>query len=65
MITGTTPVLTTPGDYARGREEFTGAVRERWGRLPKSAATPLFGLDAVLFHRGQAHQPHLPSPLRP
>ena len=30
----------------------------RWGRLPKSAATPLFGLDAVLFHRGQAGQPH-------
>jgi integrase len=58
VIAGTTPGLITPGDYARGREEFTGAVRERWGRLPKSAATPLFGLDAVLFHRGQAHQPH-------
>ena len=40
------------------REQFAAAVRRRWGRTPTSLATPLFGLDAVLFHRGQAHQPH-------
>jgi integrase len=58
VIAGTTAAFITPDDYARARDAFTTAVRERWGRLPKSAATPLFGLDAVLFHRGQAHQPH-------
>lgn len=58
VITGTTPALIGPADYRAGRKEFTDAQRRRWGRLPKSAATPLFGLDAVLFHRGQADQPH-------
>ncbi len=58
VISGSTPAVITPDDYAQARQAFTDAVRERWGRLPKSAAPPLFGLDAVLFHRGQAHQPH-------
>jgi integrase len=58
VIAGTTPGLITPDDYAAARAAFIGAICQRWGRLPKSAATPLFGLDAVLFHRGQAHQPH-------
>jgi integrase len=58
VITGTTPAMIGPAEYRRGRQEFTAAQRRRWGHLPKSAATPLFGLDAVLFHRGQADQPY-------
>ena len=58
VIAGTTPALIGPADYRQGHQAFTAAQRRRWGRLPKSAATPLFGLDAVLFHRGQADQPH-------
>ncbi len=58
VIAGTSPSLITADEYAGAREAFVQAIRQRWGRLPKSAATPLFGLDAVLFHRGQAHQPH-------
>ena len=58
VITATTPATITADLYRMGRAEFIAAQRCRWGRLPKSAATPLFGLDAVLFHRGQAGQPH-------
>ncbi|MBA2769797.1 MAG: tyrosine-type recombinase/integrase, partial [Sporichthyaceae bacterium] len=58
VIAGTTPALIRPDQYALAREAWVGQVRARWGHLPKSAATPLFGLDAVLFHRGQADEPH-------
>ncbi len=58
VIAGTTPSLIRPDQYAPAREAWVVAIQARWGRLPKSAATPLFGLDAVLFHRGQADEPH-------
>ena len=58
VITATTPATITADRYRMGRAEFIAAQQGRWGRLPKSAATPLFGLDAVLFHRGQAGRPH-------
>jgi integrase len=58
VIAGTTPSLIVPDQYATAREAWVTAIRHRWGHVPKSAATPLFGLDAVLFHRGQAHEPH-------
>jgi integrase len=58
VIAGTTPSLIRPDQYALARQAWVAAIQARWGRLPKSAATPLFGLDAVLFHRGQADEPH-------
>jgi integrase len=58
VIAGTTPSLIRPDQYAVARQAWVMAIQARWGRLPKSAATPLFGLDAVLFHRGQADEPH-------
>lgn len=39
VIAGTAAASLAPEEYARARDAFTTAVRERWGRLPKSAAT--------------------------
>ena len=45
------------GSYAAARESFRSAVIRATGHAPKTLSTPLFGLDAVMFHRGQAEQP--------
>jgi site-specific recombinase XerD len=62
VITGGAPDTLTDNDYLRGREQFWAAVTNKHGRVPKSLSTPLFGLDAVMFHRGQAPRP---SPRKP
>lgn len=63
VITGTTPDTITAVDYLAGRDQFDAAVTARHdGKAPKSLRTPLFGLNAVMFHRGQAPRP---EPRRP
>ena len=57
VITGRSPDTVTSDEYVTGREAFRGAVITKHGRAPKSLTTPLFGLDAVMFHRGQAPPP--------
>jgi hypothetical protein len=54
VIIGTSPDSLTSEQYLSGREAFRAAVTAKHGRAPKSLTTPLFGLDAVMFHRGQA-----------
>jgi integrase len=43
--------------YVAAREEFAAAVTAARGHAPKTLRTPLFGLDAVMFHRGQGPAP--------
>lgn len=57
VITGQFPDTLTQEDYIRGKEEFRQAVIAKRGRAPCTLTTPLFGLDAVMFHRGQGPQP--------
>lgn len=57
VITGRAPDTVTSDEYVSGRDAFRAAVTAKYGRAPKSLTTPLFGLDAVMFHRGQAPQP--------
>ncbi len=63
VITGHTPDGIAAADYLHGRDQFAAAVTFRHdGKSPKSLRTPLFGLNAVMFHRGQAPRP---EPRRP
>jgi integrase len=64
VIAGTTPELLTRKQYLSAREAFQAAVIAKHGRAPKSLTTPLFGLDAVMFHRGQAPKPQPRAPWR-
>jgi len=64
VIAGTTPEALTSEQYLSGREAFQTAVIAKHGRAPKSLTTPLFGLDAVMFHRGQAPRPVPRAPWR-
>jgi integrase len=58
VITGSGPDELTSASYLAGRAEFWAAVvAKHGGKIPKTLATPLFGLDAVMFHRGQAPRP--------
>ncbi len=43
--------------YVAAREAFAAAVTAARGHSPKTLRTPLFGLDAVMFHRGQGPEP--------
>ena len=43
--------------YVAARETFAAAVTAARGHAPKTLRTPLFGLDAVMFHRGQGPAP--------
>jgi hypothetical protein len=54
VICGTAPDLLDAAEYQAGRVAFHQAVCRRRGHPPKTLTTPLFGLDAVMFHRGQA-----------
>jgi len=62
VITGRAPETLTADEYLLGREQFWAAVTAKHGKAPKTLCTPLFGLDAVMFHRGQAPKP---SPRKP
>ena len=70
VITGQTPDTITAAGYLVGRDAFAAAVDAKHnGTSPKSLRTPLFGLNAVMFHRGQAPRPEpreaVGSPLGP
>jgi integrase len=63
VIAGALPAGLTPDDYVGARNLFSQSVIDaNGGRPPRTLSTPVFGLDAVMFHRGQA--PH-PRPRRP
>jgi integrase len=61
LIAGATPASLTAQDYTQARSRFVEAMvaaRPGPGGVPRrSLSTPLFGLDAVMFHRGQAGEP--------
>lgn len=63
VIAGTAPAQLTPTGYATARAALHTAMTQRRGHLPRTLSTPLFGLDAVMFHRGQASPP--PPKTRP
>jgi len=62
VITGRAPDTLTADEYLQGRKPLWAAVTAKRGKAPKTLGTPLFGLDAVMFHRGQAPKP---SPRKP
>ncbi|AXH98173.1 integrase [Ornithinimicrobium avium] len=59
VIAGTSPAALTPEQYTAARAAFfEHMVARHGGDVPhRSLSTPLFGLDAVMFHRGQAPVP--------
>lgn len=59
MVTGAAPDELTADKYADARSQVHNAVIAIRGCRPLSLSTPLFGLDAVMFHRGQAHPPDI------
>ena len=58
VITGATTDALTETEYVAARAEFHAAVVAKIGHAPKSLNAPLFGLDALMFHRGQGPRPH-------
>lgn len=62
VIAGCPPDLLTAQQYVAGRDLFADALTALRGHRPKTLATPLFGLDAVMFQRGQAPVPALRKP---
>ncbi len=59
MVTAVAPDELTPDAYRVARTDVHDAVVTLRGYRPKSLSTPLFDLDAVMFHRGQAHSPDI------
>ena len=59
MITGTPPDQITPEVYSEVSRLIHDSVITVRGYRPKTLSTPLFGLDAVMFHRGQAPPPDI------
>ena len=59
MITGTAPDQITPAAYIDARRLIHDTVITVRGYRPKTLSTPLFGLDSVMFHRGQAPPPDI------
>jgi len=58
VIAGTGPDALTPAAYQRARTVFFESVTAGKDAIPhKSLSTPLFGLDALMHHRGQAPSP--------
>ena len=59
MTTGTAPEQITPEVYTDARRLIHDTVITVRGSRPKTLSTPLFGLDSVMFHRGQAPPPDI------
>lgn len=59
LITGTGPADLTAQEYTHARGVLHDTVIRVRGHRPKTLSTPLFGLDAVMFHRGQAPAPDI------
>ena len=57
VINGQLTSEVTPDSYRVGRKESVDAWTRVLGRVSNSFTTPLFCLDAVMFHRGQAPPP--------
>ncbi|MDP4013200.1 MAG: site-specific integrase [Candidatus Nanopelagicales bacterium] len=56
VVTGRSPDTLSAQEYVSGRQAlFQAATAER--RATNALTTPLFGLDAVMFHRGQCPAP--------
>lgn len=59
ITTGTSPEDLTATQYPQARTAVHDTVIAHRGYRPKTLSTPLFGLDAVMFHRGQAPAPDI------
>jgi integrase len=59
ITTGSSPEGLTPTQYKAARSVVHDTVIAVRGYRPKTLSTPLFGLDAVMFHRGQAPVPDI------
>lgn len=59
MIAGTAPDQITAAVYSDARRLVHDTVITVRGNRPKTLSTPLFALDAVKFHRGQAPPPDI------
>lgn len=57
MVTGAAPAEITSSQYSDARCQVHDTVIAERGHRTKSLSTPLFDLDAVMFHRGQASPP--------
>jgi integrase len=59
IVTGTSPATLTAKEYEQARTAIHDTVIAQQGCRPQSLSTPLFGLDAVMYHRGQAPAPDI------
>jgi len=59
VIAGEGPEQLTAPAYQDARTALHDTVITVRGHRPKTLSTPLFGLDAVMFHRGQAPAPDI------
>ncbi|MDI6912524.1 hypothetical protein [Nocardioides sp.] len=59
IVTGLAPDQLTPDAYRDARTQVHDTVVTLRGYRPQSLSTPLFDLDAVMFHRGQAPPPDI------
>jgi integrase len=57
VIAGAGPEQLTTQEYQQARTVLHDTVLTVRGHRPKTLSTPLFGLDAVMYHRGQAPAP--------
>lgn len=59
IVTGTSPEGLDAQQFLQARTAVHDAVIAHRGYRPKTLSTPLFGLDAVMYHRGQAPAPDI------
>ncbi len=59
VIAGNSPDQLSTQGYRAARSALHETVIAVRGYRPKTLSTPLFGLDAVMFHRGQAPTPDI------
>lgn len=67
VIAGMAPDVIADEAFVVARDQLVAAVRQINGCVPKTTTTPLFGLNAVLFHLRRAGRPPLrrsPAPTR-
>lgn len=59
IATGRSPGRLGPDEYQQARAAIHDEVIAQRGYRPKALSTPLFGLDALMYHRGQAPAPDI------
>jgi site-specific recombinase XerD len=67
VIAGTAPDVIAGEQFVIARDQLVASAGRINGSVPKTTTTPLFGLNAVLFHLGRAGRPPLrrsPAPTR-